>query len=431
MPLRQHDIDREIAARAPRTRRPAPAAHRPPHHPSRDYAPYRSSVLRHPKQPPVAVRGDPETVELHTPVFGRTDVTDNDNDLTRQHQGEPLGERITVTGRLLDSAGRPVRGQLIELWQANAAGPLRPPAGPASGAAGPQLHRRRTHPDRRRRRLPLHHDQARRLPVAQPRQRLAAGAHPLLAVRHGVHPAARDADVLPRRPALRLRPHPAVRDRRVRPAAAGRGLRSQAVALGMVAGLPLGHRARRSLRHLDRGRTPMTTPQLPTPSHTVGPFFGFALPFPGGGDVAPAGRTDTVTVHGSVLDGAGEPVPDASRGIAALNRRRAVGSSLATAFAVLAADIHFGGRPRRLPAEPIASRSTTRIASARRSLSARRSASILRISITISHNYHMIDGRQPTLTRCVIHVALATFAQLVGMARVVGGHETDRSCPFG
>ncbi|MEU1852636.1 protocatechuate 3,4-dioxygenase subunit alpha [Streptomyces sp. NPDC019990] len=50
---------------------------------------------------------------------------------------------------------------------------------------------------------------------------------------------------------------------------------------------------------------------LPTPSHTVGPFYGHALPFRGGEDIAPAGHPDTVTVHGYVLDGAGEPLPDA------------------------------------------------------------------------------------------------------------------------
>src|SRR5919197_4232934 len=77
------------------------------HHPARDYAPYRSSALRHPKQPLVAVH-DPEMVELSGPVFGVTDVTELDGDLTRQHPGEPLGERITVTGRLLDHRGRPV-----------------------------------------------------------------------------------------------------------------------------------------------------------------------------------------------------------------------------------------------------------------------------------------------------------------------------------
>ncbi|WP_055568739.1 protocatechuate 3,4-dioxygenase subunit alpha [Streptomyces atriruber] len=49
----------------------------------------------------------------------------------------------------------------------------------------------------------------------------------------------------------------------------------------------------------------------PTPSQTVGPFYGYALPFPRGGDVAPAGHPDTITLHGYVFDGEGQPVPDA------------------------------------------------------------------------------------------------------------------------
>lgn len=50
---------------------------------------------------------------------------------------------------------------------------------------------------------------------------------------------------------------------------------------------------------------------LPTPSQTVGPFYGYALPFPGGGDIAPTGHPEAITVHGVVRDGAGDPVPDA------------------------------------------------------------------------------------------------------------------------
>ncbi|MFC5212863.1 protocatechuate 3,4-dioxygenase subunit alpha [Streptomyces coerulescens] len=50
---------------------------------------------------------------------------------------------------------------------------------------------------------------------------------------------------------------------------------------------------------------------LPTPSHTVGPFYGHALPFPGGGDIAPVGHPATITLQGYVLDGAGKPLPDA------------------------------------------------------------------------------------------------------------------------
>lgn len=49
----------------------------------------------------------------------------------------------------------------------------------------------------------------------------------------------------------------------------------------------------------------------PTPSQTVGPFFGYALPFAGGPDAAPIGHPRAITVHGCVYDGAGEPVPDA------------------------------------------------------------------------------------------------------------------------
>ncbi|MCQ4084778.1 protocatechuate 3,4-dioxygenase subunit alpha [Streptomyces sp. RB6PN25] len=49
----------------------------------------------------------------------------------------------------------------------------------------------------------------------------------------------------------------------------------------------------------------------PTPSQTVGPFYGYALPFPGGADIAPAGHPGAITVHGHVYDGAGAPVPDA------------------------------------------------------------------------------------------------------------------------
>jgi protocatechuate 3,4-dioxygenase, alpha subunit len=48
-----------------------------------------------------------------------------------------------------------------------------------------------------------------------------------------------------------------------------------------------------------------------TPSQTVGPFYGYALPFACGGDLAPAGHPDTITIHGQVYDGAGQPIPDA------------------------------------------------------------------------------------------------------------------------
>jgi protocatechuate 3,4-dioxygenase beta subunit len=65
----------------------------------------------------------PETLsETSGPVFGEDAVGELDNDLTRQHAGEPLGQRIVVTGRVTDTEGRPIAGTLLEIWQANAAG---------------------------------------------------------------------------------------------------------------------------------------------------------------------------------------------------------------------------------------------------------------------------------------------------------------------
>jgi protocatechuate 3,4-dioxygenase beta subunit len=85
-----------------------------------DFAPYRSSVRRHPAR--ALELADPEGAELFAPAFGHRDVDPLEADLTAQHRGEPIGERIVVTGRVVDGEGRPVRRQLVEIWQANAAG---------------------------------------------------------------------------------------------------------------------------------------------------------------------------------------------------------------------------------------------------------------------------------------------------------------------
>ena len=84
---------------------------------------YRSSVKRAPTAPLVLL---PEALADRTgPAFGDGDVTAADADLTTQHDGEPLGERIVVSGRVRGPDGRPVPGTLIEIWQANAAGRYR------------------------------------------------------------------------------------------------------------------------------------------------------------------------------------------------------------------------------------------------------------------------------------------------------------------
>ena len=83
---------------------------------------YRSTVLRSPQKPLIPIRQS--LSELTGPVYGHENVGPLDSDLTRngRKDAEPLGERIIVTGRVLDESGRPLPNTLVEIWQANAAG---------------------------------------------------------------------------------------------------------------------------------------------------------------------------------------------------------------------------------------------------------------------------------------------------------------------
>ncbi len=82
---------------------------------------YKSSTTRGPSQPPVAVAEWDQSLALK-PVWPT--LPDGEADLTTNARvnGDPIGERILVEGRLTDEAGRAVPGALIEIWQANAAG---------------------------------------------------------------------------------------------------------------------------------------------------------------------------------------------------------------------------------------------------------------------------------------------------------------------
>jgi len=81
---------------------------------------YVATRTRSPKRPLLLL---PHTLsEVTGPVYGHDRVGELDHDLTRQHDGEPLGERIILHGRVLDGDGRPVRNTLVEVWQANSAG---------------------------------------------------------------------------------------------------------------------------------------------------------------------------------------------------------------------------------------------------------------------------------------------------------------------
>ena len=100
-----------------------PAGYRPPYpgtQPNHLHPDYASSIKRAPTKPQVRI---PYTLsEVTGPSFGREIVSPKASDLTRQHSGEPLGERIVVSGRVLDEDSRPLANTLVEIWQANSAG---------------------------------------------------------------------------------------------------------------------------------------------------------------------------------------------------------------------------------------------------------------------------------------------------------------------
>jgi protocatechuate 3,4-dioxygenase beta subunit len=88
--------------------------------PPLDYPGYKSTALRHPKQPLLTL--PQRLTELTAPVLGEDRIGALDHDLTRQHDGEPQGQRIIVHGRVIEEDGRPVPDTLVEVWQANAGG---------------------------------------------------------------------------------------------------------------------------------------------------------------------------------------------------------------------------------------------------------------------------------------------------------------------
>jgi protocatechuate 3,4-dioxygenase beta subunit len=81
---------------------------------------YKSTVKRAPQKPLIMIKQS--LSELTGPAYGHETVRPGDADLTTQHTGEPIGERIIVFGKVLDEDGRGVPNTLVEVWQANACG---------------------------------------------------------------------------------------------------------------------------------------------------------------------------------------------------------------------------------------------------------------------------------------------------------------------
>jgi protocatechuate 3,4-dioxygenase beta subunit len=96
------------------------APEQPGTQPPNDFPAYASTIKRAPKRPPIAIA---QTLsEITGPGFSRSWLGPDVADLTAVRSSAPIGERIIVTGRILEEDGRPLRGTLVEIWQANATG---------------------------------------------------------------------------------------------------------------------------------------------------------------------------------------------------------------------------------------------------------------------------------------------------------------------
>lgn len=86
------------------------------------YPEYKSTILRSPTKPLMIVKE--YLKDLSLPAFGDSVIGKFDNDLTKnaRKNGEPIGERIKVSGKIMDEYGRPLSNVLVEIWQANSAG---------------------------------------------------------------------------------------------------------------------------------------------------------------------------------------------------------------------------------------------------------------------------------------------------------------------
>lgn len=117
------ELGKAVGVRASLSPTPHVAAYRRPHpgaQPEHLHPAYVSSIKRAPTQPLVPL---PQTLsEVTGPDLSAAFSDPKAFDLTKQHSGRPIGERIVVSGRVLDENGRPVRNTPIEVWQANACG---------------------------------------------------------------------------------------------------------------------------------------------------------------------------------------------------------------------------------------------------------------------------------------------------------------------
>lgn len=271
------------------------------------YADYQATKLRAPLQPVVTV---PDELLRRTPGpnFSRIPYRDGEADLNHQHPGQPIGQRIILFGRVLDSAGRPVPRTLIETWQVNGAGRYADPTDAGFLPLDPNFTgagRCITGEDGSFEFLTLR-------PAAYPGQRggLYRPSHihvsvfgPYLASRLITQCYFADDPLLKRDPIFQ-----SVQNTN--------GLRRMTAEF-------VGERTELNgedsalAYHWDivlRGGTPASPAsaredaETTSPSQTIGPLYGFALMWPGSELAADPGQPGSVRIRGRVFDGAGAVV---------------------------------------------------------------------------------------------------------------------------
>jgi protocatechuate 3,4-dioxygenase, beta subunit len=267
------------------------------------YADYQISKLRAPLRPLVAV---PDGLFRRTPGpdFSRIPYHDGDADLNHQHPSAPIGQRIILFGRVIDSAGKPVPHTLIETWQVNGAGRYDDAADPAFFPLDPNFTgagRAMTDEDGSFEFLTLR-------PAAYPGQRggLYRPSHIHVSV-FGPHLASRlitqcyfaDDPLLQRDPIFQS----------VETGAAMRRMTAEFVGERTE---PNGEDSALAYRWdivlrggTDSSVTASDEAETTSPSQTIGPLYGFALIWPGSELAADPAAPGTIRIRGRVFDGSG------------------------------------------------------------------------------------------------------------------------------
>jgi protocatechuate 3,4-dioxygenase beta subunit len=263
-------------------------------------------VERAPKQALIAL---PHTLsEVAGPVFGPDMAKADDGDLTRQHGAPPLGERIIVSGRVLDEDGRAVPHTLVEVWQANAAGRYQHPADQHDAPLDPNFS-----------------GCGHVLTDAEGHYRIVTirpGAYPWRNHDNAWRPAHIHFSVFGPAFATRLVTQmyfpgdPLLADDPIFNCIADEKARQRLVARfdweTTVPEHALGYLFDIVVSGRDATPVDVASSLQATTSQTVGPFFAVGLGWMTRNDLAPAGVPgERVTIAGRVFDGKGMPVPDA------------------------------------------------------------------------------------------------------------------------